>query len=172
VIAVCAVLSQVGATQRFEPLLAAMAAGLVIENFAVAQGDALKMALQRGALPVLVVFFVAVGTSLRLDALMTMGVVATGLVALRIGLIRLGLAVGLRVPDHEGVVIEDKTYSVTIHYRHARYKRRAIRAIVGAVRRLRGSRVMGGNQAVNIVPRGAPQLVATSAALHLSNPSD
>ena len=98
-IAVCAVLSQVGAAQRFEPLLAAMAAGLVIENFAVAQGDALKMALQRGALPVLVVFFVAVGTSLRLDALVTMGVVATGLVALRIALIRLGLAVGLRVSD-------------------------------------------------------------------------
>ena len=41
-----------------------MAAGLVIENLAVAQGDALKVALQRGALPVLVVFFVAVGTSL------------------------------------------------------------------------------------------------------------
>ena len=98
-IAVCAVLSQVGATQRFEPLLAAMAAGLVIENFAVAQGDALKVALQRGALPVLVVFFVAVGTSLRLDATVTMGVVAIGLVTIRIGLIRLGLAVGLRVSD-------------------------------------------------------------------------
>ena len=64
---VCALLSQVGTTQRFEPLLAAMAAGLVIENLAVAQGDALKTAVQRGALPVLVVFFVAVGTSLRLE---------------------------------------------------------------------------------------------------------
>ena len=39
---VCALLSQVGATQQFEPLLAAMAAGLVIENLAVAQGDALQ----------------------------------------------------------------------------------------------------------------------------------
>ena len=55
---VCALLSQVGATQQFEPLLAAMAAGLVIENLAVAQGDALKAAVQRGAPPVLVVFFV------------------------------------------------------------------------------------------------------------------
>jgi trehalose 6-phosphate phosphatase len=61
-----------------------------------------------------------------------------------------------RLAIHEGVVIEDKKYSVAIHYRHARYKRRAIRAIVEAVRRLRGSRVMGGNQAVNVVPRGAP----------------
>ena len=40
---VCALLSQVGATQRFEPLLAAMAAGMVIQNVAVPQGDALKV---------------------------------------------------------------------------------------------------------------------------------
>ncbi|MDK0545404.1 hypothetical protein P6O83_15845, partial [Clostridium perfringens] len=65
---VCALLSQVGSTQQFEPLLAAVAAGLVIENLAVAQGDALKAAVQRGAPPVLLIFFVAVGTSLRLDA--------------------------------------------------------------------------------------------------------
>ena len=45
-------------TQEFEPLLAAMTAGLVIQNVAVPQGDALKAAIQRGALPVLVVFFV------------------------------------------------------------------------------------------------------------------
>jgi len=61
-----------------------------------------------------------------------------------------------RLAAHEGVVIEDKTYSVTVHYRHARRKRLAIRAIVDAARRLRGSRVMGGIQAVNVVPRGAP----------------
>lgn len=61
-----------------------------------------------------------------------------------------------RLAAHEGVVIEDKTYSVTVHYRHARRKRLAIRAIVDVARRLRGSRVMGGNQAVNVVPRGAP----------------
>ena len=66
---VCALLSQVGATQRLEPLLAALAAGVVIENLAVAQGDALRSAVQRGALPVLVMFFVAVGSSLRLEAL-------------------------------------------------------------------------------------------------------
>jgi NhaP-type Na+/H+ or K+/H+ antiporter len=44
-------LSQVGTTQRLEPLLAALIAGLVIENFAVAEGDALKVAVQSGALP-------------------------------------------------------------------------------------------------------------------------
>jgi trehalose 6-phosphate synthase len=94
---VCALLSQVGASQRFEPLVAAVAAGLVIQNVAVPQGDALKVAIQRGALPVLVVFFVSVGTSLRLDALMATGFVAIGLVAVRLVLIRLGVAVGLRI---------------------------------------------------------------------------
>src|SRR6185503_13569815 len=68
-IGACGLLSQVGTMQEFEPLLAAMTAGLVIENLAVAQGDALKAAVQRGAPPILLVFFVAVGTSLRLDAL-------------------------------------------------------------------------------------------------------
>ena len=100
-VALCVLLSQVGATQGFEPLLAAMAAGLVIENLAVAQGDALKMALQRGALPVLVVFFVATGASLRLDALATTGAVTVALVALRIALIRLGVAAGLRASNVE-----------------------------------------------------------------------
>ena len=57
-----------------QPLLAALAAGMVIQNLAVPQGDTLKVAIQRGAPPVLVVFFVAVGASLRLDA-----VAATGL---------------------------------------------------------------------------------------------
>jgi trehalose 6-phosphate synthase len=93
---VCALLSQVGAAQRFEPLVAAVAAGLVIQNVAVPQGDALKVAIQRGALPVLVVFFVSVGTSLRLDALMATGFVSIALVAVRLALIRLGVAVGLR----------------------------------------------------------------------------
>ena len=95
-IAVCAVLSQVGATQRLEPLLAAVAAGLVIENLSVAEGDTLKAAVQRGALPVLIVFFVAVGTSLRFEALAAVGVIAVGFGALRMGFIWLGVQVGAR----------------------------------------------------------------------------
>jgi trehalose 6-phosphate synthase len=93
---VCALLSQVGATQGFEPLLAALAAGMVIQNVAVPQGDALKVAIERGALPVLVVFFVAVGTSLQLDAMAAMGAVAVALVVVRLALIRAGVTVGLR----------------------------------------------------------------------------
>jgi trehalose-6-phosphate synthase/Kef-type K+ transport system membrane component KefB len=90
-------LSQVGLSQRVEPLLAAMAAGIVIANVAVAQGDALKSAIRSGALPLLVVFFVAVGTSLRLDTLAAAGVAALGFAAVRIGLIWIGVRAGLRI---------------------------------------------------------------------------
>jgi trehalose-6-phosphate synthase/Kef-type K+ transport system membrane component KefB len=96
-LAMCGVLSQVGSTQQFEPLLAAVAAGLVIENLSVAQGDALRTAVQRGAPPVLVIFFVAIGTSLRLDVLQTVWPVALVLAAVRTGLIRAGTRVGLNV---------------------------------------------------------------------------
>ena len=92
----CALLSQVGTTQQFEPLLAAVTAGVVIENLAVAQGETLKAAVQRGAPPILVIFFVAVGASLQVGALASVGLLAVGAAALRLGAIRLGLAVGLR----------------------------------------------------------------------------
>ena len=94
---VCIVLSQVGSTQEFEPLLAAVAAGLVIENLAVAQGDTLRAAVQRGAPPVLVVFFAAVGSSLRLDALAAIGYVALTVSVVRIALIHTGLRIGWRL---------------------------------------------------------------------------
>jgi trehalose 6-phosphate phosphatase len=54
------------------------------------------------------------------------------------------------------VVIEDKAYSVAVHYRHAARKLFARRAIHRAVRELRDSRRIGGKLAVNIVPVGAP----------------
>ncbi len=92
---VCAILSQVGTRQQFEPLLAAVAAGLVIQNLAVAQGDTLRAAVRQGAPPVLVVFFVAVGTSLRLDALQAVGMAALFLSAARLAFIRLGVSAGL-----------------------------------------------------------------------------
>jgi trehalose 6-phosphate synthase len=98
-LAVCAVLSQVGTTQQLQPLLAALAAGVVIENLAVAQGDTLRAAVRRGAPPVLVVFFVAVGASLRLDALATIGLSAVALSGVRLGFIRLGTAVGSKFSD-------------------------------------------------------------------------
>jgi trehalose 6-phosphate synthase len=80
-----------------------MTAGLVIENLAVAEGDALRAAVQRGATPVLLIFFVAVGMSLRLDAIAIVGPIAIAISACRLVAIRAGLAAGLRVSgvEHE-----------------------------------------------------------------------
>ncbi|HVH29822.1 MAG TPA: trehalose-phosphatase [Vicinamibacterales bacterium] len=61
-----------------------------------------------------------------------------------------------RLATHKGVVLEDKTYSLTVHYRRARHKARAVKAITDAVHGLRGARIMGGHYAINLVPRGAP----------------
>lgn len=100
-VVVCVVLSQVAAALHFESLLAALAAGLVVENIAPPEGDALKEAIERGALPVLVIFFAAAGANLQLDALATVGVVAVGVLVLRIVLIRVGAAAGRRVAGVE-----------------------------------------------------------------------
>ncbi len=94
-LAVCVVLGQVGFTQGYEPLLAAMAAGMVMQNVAAPQGDALKVAIRRGALPVLVVFFAAIGASLDLNALARLWILAPVLVVLRVALIRGGIAAGV-----------------------------------------------------------------------------
>lgn len=67
-----------------------------------------------------------------------------------------------RLAAQRGVVLEDKRYSVTIHYRQAARRRRALDAIGRAVRALHGARVMRAKEAVNLVPRGAPN---KSAAL-------
>lgn len=61
-----------------------------------------------------------------------------------------------RLPSYPGLIIEDKTYSVAIHYRSVRQKRLVVQAINDAVLGLRGSRTVGGKQAVNLVPRDAP----------------
>ena len=82
-IGVCALMAGVGQVLHLEPLLAALGAGLVVENVATSRGDALKEAVERGALPVLVVFFAAAGAALQLDALATIGGIAVAVSALR-----------------------------------------------------------------------------------------
>jgi len=55
-----------------------------------------------------------------------------------------------------GVVVEDKGYSVAIHYRLSR-KKKAVRATIFKVASALGDvRVIGGKQVVNILPHGAP----------------
>lgn len=93
----CVVLSTGGQAWHLEPLLAALAAGLVIENIAPARADALRDAVERSALPVLVLFFAAAGASLHLDALATFGVAAVLIALARVAAIRVGSHVGLRL---------------------------------------------------------------------------
>lgn len=59
-----------------------------------------------------------------------------------------------RLPHDPGIVIEDKRYSITIHYRNARDKHGAIEAIDSAVAGLPDARAIGGAEAVSLLPRG------------------
>jgi Kef-type K+ transport system membrane component KefB len=100
-VGVCLLLSMAARALHFEPVLAALAAGLVVENVAPPEGDTLKRAVERGALPVLVIFFVAAGASLQVDALATIGTVALAIAVLR-GLLAWGGAhAGSRMSGQE-----------------------------------------------------------------------
>jgi Kef-type K+ transport system membrane component KefB len=86
-LAVCGLLAIVAPVLHFELILSALAAGLVVENIAPPEGDGLRTAIERGALPVLVAFFAAAGASLELDVLALLGTVALLLGGLRLVLI-------------------------------------------------------------------------------------
>jgi len=55
-----------------------------------------------------------------------------------------------------GVAIEDKIYSVAVHYRQAADKRKALSAILEVAGALGDVRLIRGKQVVNILSRGAP----------------
>ena len=55
-----------------------------------------------------------------------------------------------------GVEVEDKTFSLAIHTRGARDKRKASAAIRRALAVLEGARVIGGKEVFNVLPLGAP----------------
>src|SRR5262245_12160528 len=61
-----------------------------------------------------------------------------------------------RLAPLRGIVIENKTYSISIHYRGVRDKQQALRVIDRATRDLRGARLLGGKLVVNLLPRDAP----------------
>ena len=61
-----------------------------------------------------------------------------------------------RLADLSGVKIEDKVFSVAVHYRQSRQKKAARRAILDAAGALGDVRIIGGKLVVNILPKGAP----------------
>lgn len=96
-LAACALMTGTAQWLHFESLLVALSAGVVVENIAPPRGDALRDAVENGALPILVVFFVAAGATLRLDALAIVGPIALMLAAVRGVFIRMGSSVGARL---------------------------------------------------------------------------
>jgi len=100
-VALCALISQVGAHLHFEPILVGLGAGLVVENIAARSGDALKHGVEQSALPILIVFFVAAGASLQLDALAQIGAVAALIAVVRIVFMRTGTRLGARLSNIE-----------------------------------------------------------------------
>ena len=57
-----------------------------------------------------------------------------------------------RLSDVPGVIVEDKQYSIAIHYRRASNRARTRRAIGDAVAGLKGVHTIEGRAAVNLVP--------------------
>jgi trehalose 6-phosphate phosphatase len=55
-----------------------------------------------------------------------------------------------------GIVIEDKTYSLTVHYRGSPDPRSAKALALRAARSLESVRVVSGIRSLNLLPRGAP----------------
>jgi Kef-type K+ transport system membrane component KefB len=104
----CGLIAVVAGRFSFEPLLTALAAGLVVENVAPPRGDALRHAVEGGALPVLVIFFAAAGASLQIDALAELGVVAVAIALVRGVMIRVATAAGSKAsgvdPEHGKLV--------------------------------------------------------------------
>jgi len=92
-----ALVAGLGAQLQFEPLLVGLAAGLVVRNVLGEAGEVLRETIQRGALPVLVLFFAAIGASLHVEALATIGLVALAVSAVRLVLMRASARVGARV---------------------------------------------------------------------------
>ncbi len=60
-----------------------------------------------------------------------------------------------RLEAIEGVFLEDKTFSLSIHYRQSSERGVALK-IMSAVEDLRGARRVGGKSVINIIPREAP----------------
>lgn len=61
-----------------------------------------------------------------------------------------------RLSRRQGVVVEDKGFSVAVHYRQARERNAARRAILRVARSLSDVRIIGGKLAVNLLVPDAP----------------
>lgn len=91
-LAMAFVIAEIGQRMHFDPLLVALAAGMLIRN-ATPAGDAVYRSIEAGAMPVYIVFFAVAGAAIRVDLLAIMAVPALAIVLTR----AIGLLVGTRV---------------------------------------------------------------------------
>jgi Kef-type K+ transport system membrane component KefB len=82
VLTVTFIVAEVGQRLHFDPLIVALAAGMLIRN-ATRAGDALHRTVETASLPVYILFFAVAGTTLHLDALAVVGLPAFLLVVIR-----------------------------------------------------------------------------------------
>lgn len=82
VVGLCIVIAEVGTELRLDPLIAALTAGVLVEN-ASDEGHRLLEEIAGASLPLYLVFFAVAGANIHLDTLATVGVPAVVLVAVR-----------------------------------------------------------------------------------------
>jgi trehalose 6-phosphate phosphatase len=74
-----------------------------------------------------------------------------------------------RLASQRGVVVEDKDYSLTVHYRAAPDRQRSLELIHRVVGELADARVIGGSEAVNLLPKtGSNKGIALRRAMEES----
>lgn len=95
-----------------------------------------------------------------------------GAAAIRASVVEWERRLARRLPDLDGLWVENKGLSLTIHYRQCRDKQAARAGIVEAVSRFTTARVMEGKQSYGVVSRRAPNkgdaLVAVAKRLQFS----
>ena len=96
-LAMCAIIAGVGSRFGLEPLLAGVSAGLIVQYAREESRDALLDALRAGAMPVLVLFFAAIGASMNVEAIATIGVIALAASVARLVFLRAGVGAARRV---------------------------------------------------------------------------
>lgn len=89
-------IAEIGRRLHFDPLLVALAAGVLVRN-ATSVAGALRRELEPSALPVSIVFFAVAGASLHLDALATAWLPAGIIAAVRGGGLLAGSRLGARL---------------------------------------------------------------------------
>lgn len=107
VLGLCYGISQLSDALHLEPLLVALAAGFVVENFSGGLGHRLIEGVERMALPIFALFFAVAGAKVDLGALATVGPLAVLVALVRAVLMRAGTRLGARLSGADPVVARD-----------------------------------------------------------------